>query len=153
VYKRQQYGWTTEPDKVEIADSNYHFSEIRDAFKFITVKVYSADGRDYKGFMVLSFSSKGFNSVLKILDFYFPNREDHQYVVLLAFRLARMYQANSIELPESLVSYVKDNPISRIVLRKKRRVYFSHPKNRHSPLATNLNDIDLNYCDGDTPFT
>ena len=148
-----QYGWTKDADKVEIADSNYHFSEIRDAFRFITLKVYSADGRDYKGFLVLSFSAKDFNSVLKILDFCFPNCEDYQYIVLLAFKFASIHQANSIELPDSLVSYVKANPVSRIVLRKKKRVYLSHPENRHSPLATYLYDIDLNYCDGDTPFT
>jgi hypothetical protein len=147
------YRWTKERDKLEISDQNYYFSEARDIFKYIAVKVYSTDRMDYRGYLVFSFSAKDFYSVLKVLDFHFSNREDQKYVALLALKYARIHQAGHVELPESVVTYLKDSPILKFLAQGKKRIYLFHPKDSNSPLATFSADVELNYCDGDTPFT
>lgn len=148
-----KHKWTKERAVVETSDHNYYFSEIRDVFKFVALKVFSLDGMEYKGFLVLSFSAKGFYSVVKILDFYFYSCKDYEYIPLLALKYARKYEASCLEIPEDLMMYMKGSPILRILLRKRRRVYLFHPKDSKSPLATLSSEIDLNYLDGDTPFT
>lgn len=147
------YRWTRERGEVEPSDLNYYFSEIRDVFKFIALKVYSFDRKDYRGFVVFSFSSRALRSVLKVLDFHFLNAEDHQYIPFLALRYGSIYGANYLEVPQSLVHYMKDIPLMNILLQRKKRIYLFHPKDSNSPLATSSADIELNYCDGDTPFT
>ncbi len=148
-----KYKWTTERDKAEIGDTSYYFAEIRDVMKFISLSVYSCNGKEYRGFLILSFSRANFYSVLKILDFGFHKAEDRKYVVFLALKYARTLAANYVELPESLIKYVKDSFVFRLLLSGKKRIYLSRPKASDSPLATFASDINLNYCDGDTPFT
>ncbi len=147
------YRWTKERDKSEKADQNYYFSEVRDIFKYIAVKVYSTERMDYRGYLVFSFSAKDFYSVLKVLDFHFSNYDDQKYVALLALKYARIHQAGHVELPESVVTYLEDSPILKLLAEGKKRIYFFHPKDSNSPLATFSADVELNYCDGDTPFT
>jgi hypothetical protein len=148
-----RYRWTTERDNVKPSDLNYYFSEIRDVFKFVALKVYSFDRKDYKGFVVFSFSCRAPRSVLKVLDYHFLRAEDHQYIPFLALRYGSIYGANYLEVPESLVQYMKGIPLMNILLQRKKRIYLFHPKGSNSPLATFSADIELNYCDGDTPFT
>lgn len=150
-----QNKWTQDLDKVEFADLNYYFTEIGKCFQYITLAVYSSIGREYKGFLVISFSVHKFDAVLKILDYQFLNNEDQKNIVFLALKYASIYGANSIEFPEDLLnsSCVRNGLLSRVLLRQKKRVYLCHPKNGHSALASSMHDMRLNYCDGDTPFT
>jgi len=148
-----QFKWVGERDKEEFANLNYHFSYVRDFFKFIALKVFSSNKKDYKGFLVLSIASDSPNTVLKLLDFHFSNCADYKYIYLLVLKYVRIYQADCIELPDSLNTYIKYHILTKFLIKKKKRSYFFHPKNRKSPLATLKNKIKLNYCDGDTPFT
>ncbi|MFQ5823911.1 MAG: hypothetical protein ACE5JB_07645 [bacterium] len=147
-----KYKWILEPDKIETPKLNYRFAYVQDVFRYIALKVYSPDGKDYKGFMVLSVSSENLKTVLKVLDFCFLNRDDYKYIVSLALKYARTYKATNIVLPGSLATYIKDGVLMKFLLHKEYIFYFCHPKSRNSPLATSLNDIELQFCDGDIPF-
>jgi hypothetical protein len=148
-----RYKWILEPDQAEVSNLNYNFGNIQDVFKFITLKIYSSNGKNYKGFLVLSISSKNSETVLKVLDFHFSNQTDYKYVLSLALKYARAYPADYIKFPKSLSVYIKGGILTKFLLRKKNRIYFYHPKDRNSPLAISAKDINLNYCDGDTAFT
>ena len=148
-----QYKWIPESDKAEGVNLNYYFFNVRDISKFIALKVCSSNGGDYKGFLVLSVTSENLKTVLKVLDFHFFNHADYKYVLSLALKHARVYLADYIEFPVSLGTYIKGGILTKFLLRKKKRIYFCHPKDKNGFLATSLNDINLNYCDGDTAFT
>ena len=148
-----QFKWVGERDEEKLENLNYHFSSAREFFKFLALKVFSSDEKDYKGFLVLSVSSNNLNTVLKLLDFHFSDRADYKYIFSLVVKYARVYQADTIVLPDSLDRYVKGHVLVRFLARKRKRTYFFSPKNNKSPLATQKNKIKLDYCDGDTPFT
>ena len=147
------YKWTKERKKLEAKDLSYYFAEIRNVFKFIALKVYSKDGTNYKGFIVLSFSVNRLNNVIKILDYHFFNANDYKYIIPITLKYASNLHANFIELPENLVMYIKKSHVLRLLLKRKKRVYLFHPKKGNSVLAKNSNKINLNYCDGDTTFS
>jgi hypothetical protein len=145
--------WMPELEKAEEADLNYYFFNARDISKFIALEVYSPDRRDYKGFLVLSVTSEGLKTVLKVLDFHFFNYADYKYILPLALKYAKIYLSDYIEFPASLGVYIKGGILTKFLFQKKKRIYFCHPKDKNSLMAVSLNDIKLNYCDGDTAFT
>jgi hypothetical protein len=101
----------------------------------------------------MSYSIIGKAAVLKILDLYFVNDYDLQSVLPLALHYGRKFNVDRIELPENVAERVKSRVIRRLLLHKKQRVYQCHPKDDNSPLGENWQEIELNYCDGDMPFT
>lgn len=147
-----QYRWIAEPDTAEPEDSGYYFSSVRDKFRYIAVEVYSADGKDYKGFAVFSISVKNPLTVFKVLDFGFLNQADYKYVLIIVFKYARGYLADRIEFPSALAGYARGGILKKFLLRRKELNYFCRPKDGNSPLARASNDIALNYCDGDIAF-
>jgi GNAT superfamily N-acetyltransferase len=148
-----QFKWVEKRDEEKLEDLDYYFSSVRESFKFIALKVFSSDEKDSKGFLVLSVSSNNLNTELKLLDFYCSDHADFKYIFSLVLKYARIHNADSIVLPDSLNRYIKSHKFVRLLIRRRKRTYFLYPKNEKSPLATLKNKITLNYCDGDTPFT
>jgi hypothetical protein len=147
------YHWLTNAREAESSDYHYYFSENRKSFKFIALKVYDNNKSKYLGYLILSFSEKIDNSILKILDFNFINDEMHQYAILLALKYASMYRASIIEIPDSFNISAIDAYWLRLFKKKRNRIYFCRPKNSHSNLAKALPNLELNLRDGDPPFT
>jgi hypothetical protein len=148
-----QYKWIVQKNALEEPDLKYFFSEVSDVFQYIVVKIFSLDRDDYKGFVVLSFSKKNLDSVIKVLDYHFYEQGDYKYVVPLALRYAYVLQANYIEMPSYFESSIQRIVRLRSFLRKIQREYYSYSRKNDSPLEKISNNITLNYCDGDTPFT
>jgi len=148
-----QYKCVLESHKAEPLDYNYYFSEIRDIFKYIVLKVHSSDKGDYKGFLVLSITSKNMRTVLKVLDFHFFKKIDYKYILFLALKYAKLYLADHIEFPDTLSAYIKDSALAKLLLYRKERIYFCYPKNKSSPIVTSYDNINLNYCDSDFALT
>jgi hypothetical protein len=148
-----QYKWIEEKNSLQEADLKYFFSEISDVFQYIAVKIYSLDWDKYKGFLILSFSKKNLDSVIKVLDYHFYEQDDYKYVVPLALKYAYVLQANYIEMPTCFGTYIQSILWLRSFLRKMQRNYYAYSKNKDSSLEALFNKIELNYCDGDTAFT
>ncbi len=147
-----QYKWDPELDNAEERYSNYRFSNIFGFFKFIALDVYSANGKDYKGFLVLSVSLKKSTTILKILDFHFCHHADEKYILSITFKYAKDYLADYIILPYSLAVHCENKYRLRLLMNKKKHICLCRPKSKNSLLATSLHEINLKYCDGDIPF-
>ncbi len=148
-----KYNWMPEYDKAEKVDLNYYFFKIRDVAKIVAVKVFAGNEKEYKGFFALSISAERMKRTAKVLDFNMFNKNDYKYIAPIMFEYARKYLADYIELPKDLERYINNNIVERVLLRKKKRVYFCRPKDKNSPLALFRDDITLDYCDGDIAFT
>lgn len=147
------YRWTVDRERVERADRDYYFAEVRDEFKHIGLKIFSAEGKACRGFLVLSLSRQKRNLVFKVLDFALANRDDHRRAAALVVKYARQCQADEVELPERLADHLRPRPVARALLVRKKRVNLGRPKCATSPLAEALGSIEPDYCDGDTAFT
>jgi len=146
-----EYKWTKKTAEAEPLDYRYLFCELRDIFSFYSLKVYSADRKDYKGFMVLSFSSKSSHSVLKVLDFNISD-DASKFASYLVLKYASIHRASCIELPNSFFLHTRNLLFLRPLSIKKRRPYLIYPKVKESELINRYKEISLSYCDGDSAF-
>jgi len=148
-----RHRWVKQAHEVEPADLRYRFGEVCDVFKYVALTIHSPDRKEYKGFLVLSFSVRNSTNYLKVLDFHTCDPGESSYCLALALKYARELDADLIDIPESLGKYLEKRRFAKLLLLRKARVYLCRPAHDQSPLARALPEIQLNYCDGDTAFT
>ena len=90
---------------------------------------------------------------VKILDFYFNQREDREIAAFLALRYAKIFLADRIDFPAGFENYFKQMTGFKKLIKKQSHLFMFYPASNRSPLAVNNDKIALNYCDGDTAFT
>lgn len=147
------YPWVVSKDAVEMHRENYHFAGVRDVFKYIALEFYSKRDNAFKGFVVLSVSRKKDNTVLKILDYHILDLKAFKIICILSLKFAARHLADRIDIPSEFVNGFQNLFLHTYLLDRKKRLYVYHPKTATSSLAACADNIDLNYCDGDTAFT
>jgi GNAT superfamily N-acetyltransferase len=148
-----KYPWVLTRDTAEVPKENYHFAGARDIFKYIALEVYSKRDNAYRGFLVLSISHKKEKTILKILDYHLENSSDIKIFYGLSLKFAAHHLADRIDIPLEFQNYLETKFLQTYLIKKKKRSYVYHPASPASPLASLADNIDLNFCDGDTAFT
>jgi GNAT superfamily N-acetyltransferase len=148
-----KYPWVVSKDTVETPYYNYHFAGVRDVFQYIALELYSNRDNAHQGFVVFSVSRKKENTVLKILDHHILDARAFNIISRLSLKLAAHHLADRIDIPSEFVNGFQNLFCHTYLLNTKKRSYVYHPKTATSPLAAWADNIDLNYCDGDTAFT
>jgi hypothetical protein len=148
-----RYPWVVESGKSQTEDNGFYFTDTRDIFKNIVVEVYSTDDGNFIGYVVLSYSIIAGKRVLKILDNHFVNEEHTTCVIHLAMRYSQNLNIDKIELPGYMRKYNHSRIIQDLLWHEKHRIYQCSPKSDASPLGKWWQDIVLDNCDGDMPFT
>jgi GNAT superfamily N-acetyltransferase len=133
--------------------SGYHFSGIREIFRYIALKLYYKNEQNYNGFIVLCVSSYKGKTVLRVLDHSLKTSETIPAACAAVFRYARQYQADRVEFPNKMGHYLNRQIIFKKFLKKQTREYLYFPMHKNSPLERAKNEIRFDYCDGDTAFT
>jgi GNAT superfamily N-acetyltransferase len=132
---------------------HYYFSRVRDLFKFIALEIFTSDGAEHKGYLIMSVSRHKNRTTLKILDYYFFDPQDTIVAVYHALKYAREYRADRLEFPPGPEAYLGNYIPSPHRPKRKKRLYLFHPRSSESPLARLAHQIALDYCDSDTAFT
>ena len=148
-----KYPWVVKPGQSPTEKKDFYFTDVREKFSNIAVEVYSAGSGEFVGFVILSNSLIDGKGVLKVLDIHFLNREDLRGVLPLIISYGCKFNVDKIEIPESLVEGINSRIARRFLLHQKQRLYQCYPENDQSPLGNCWQKIELNYCDGDMPFT
>ncbi len=148
-----KYPWVLSRDTAEGRKENYHFARARDIFKYIALEIYSQRDNAFRGFLVLSISHKKEKTIIKILDYHLRNFSDLKIFYGLSLKFAAHHLADRIDIPLEFQNYFENKFLHKHLLKKKKRSYVYHPASTASPLASFADNIDLNYCDGDTAFT
>jgi GNAT superfamily N-acetyltransferase len=148
-----KYPWVVQPGKSATEKLGFYFTDVRDVFSNIAIEVYSKDTKEYKGFVIMSYSLIGESAVLKILDVHLLTENDLRSVLPLAIYYGRKFNADKIELPGNVAERMQSRIIRRLLLHEKQRIYQCHPRDDDSPLGQRWREIKLNYSDGDMPFT
>jgi len=148
-----KYPWVVKPGQSSTDKKDYYFTDTREKFSTIAVEVNSAGSGEFLGFVILSYSIIGGKGVLKVLDIHLLNREDMRGLLPLIISYGCNFNVDKIELPASLAEGINSRITRRFLLHQKQRLYQCHPENDQSPLGNCWQEIELNYCDGDMPFT
>jgi hypothetical protein len=148
-----KYPWVSQPGQSPTEKMGFYFTDVRDEFINLAIELYSRDKVEYVGTVVLSYSIIGRQAVLKILDMHFAKEDGVRSVLPLALYYGRNFNVDRIEFPTNVAGSMKSGLMRRLLLHKKQRIYQCHPKDDHSPLGQWWQEIELNYCDGDMPFT
>lgn len=147
-----EYPWVIETGQSVTEDMEYFFSDTRPLYRFLAHEIYSLDD-EYLGFVVFSISKKGKKTVIRTLDYCFTNPSDRRYLLALAIKHGKQYQADTVELPQEAVHQLRKSILGRILLHKKERIYQCKPRDGLSPLAQAWDDIELQLVDGDMAFS
>ncbi len=145
--------WIVETREPESKRPQYQFSDVRDLFKYVPIRVYRADDREYLGFLALSISTAAGRTWLKVLDFGCGETSGHQHLASIAVKCARECLADEITMPGQLADCLGNGFPMKLVASRLTRDYYCRPNGAQGPLATALPDLALNYCDGDGAFT
>ncbi|MBI5378639.1 MAG: GNAT family N-acetyltransferase, partial [Nitrospirae bacterium] len=113
---------------------SFHFSALRDSFRYIPVEIRSHGGRSL-GAVIFSISRSKRGTVLKTLDFEFFDPQDRIIAPCLALRYAGKYDADRVDLPCELTDAIPSFFRTHVCSLKKRSYVYS-PKDEKSPLAT-----------------
>ena len=145
-----KYPWIVEHGQSRTEEMDYYFSDARPLYRLIALEIKTQDGTDL-GFVVFSISQKPSGTVLKTLDFHILDMD--QYILALAVRYARKYQADTIEVPVEVVKGFEGSLLGKLLLVKKTRIYQCHPMGKESPLAKAWHKLELHLYDGDMAFS
>lgn len=133
--------------------SGYYFSNIRDLFTYIPVKLYHRTYQNYVGFIILSVSSHKGKTVLKVLDHSLKTNDIISAACAVVLKYARKYLADRVELSSKMGDYLINYMIFKSFLKMQKRDYLYFPADETSPLERSKEKIRFDYCDGDTAFT
>jgi GNAT superfamily N-acetyltransferase len=133
--------------------SGYYFSDIRELFTFITLKLYYKNQQNYSGFIILCVSSHKGKTVLKVLDHLLKTTDVIPAACATVLKYARQYQADRVEFSDKMGCYLKRRLFFKKFLKKQQREYLYFPAHENSPLERVRKKIRFDYCDGDTAFT
>ena len=148
---RLTHPWITdEPDE---ATQGFFFSDYRDFVRFVVVELESSSGEKPLGHLVLSISRHNERTTVKVLDRFLNGEDDPRILVAAGLKYAKLYRADRLLLPEQCGPHLDTTPMMRRAFRRKSRLYYCHPRRRDSILPADLDQIQLDFCDGDTPFT
>ena len=148
-----KHPWLVPKSEKKSDGANFYFSITREMFTYVAIAINSSDSGRPKGFLVLSVSKKKTRMRVKILDFYFNQREDREIAAFLALRYAKIFLADRIDFPAGFEKYFKQMIGFKKLIKKQSHLFMFYPASNRSPLAVNNDKIALNYCDGDTAFT
>jgi GNAT superfamily N-acetyltransferase len=116
--------------------------------------VFSAAGDgEHLGFAVYSVTKKGKGISVKTLDFRVSDPSQHNYILALAVNYGKIYNADTIEIPEEVAGLLKAGCLGWLLLQPKKRIYQCHPKSDDSPLAGAWKDLTRHLYDGDMAFS
>jgi predicted N-acetyltransferase YhbS len=148
-----KYPWVLESGQSESEHMEYSFSDTRPLFEFVAYEVYDSVDDIYKGYFVFSFSQIREKMIIRVLDYDFMDREDEKLVLPLVLEYGVNHKVDEIDIPLHLVDALVNTTVGRLTLQRKKRIYQCHPRSETSPLGKYWQDIELNFCDGDIPFT
>lgn len=150
-----KYPWVVEPGQSRTQFLDYYFVDVYQTFRSFALEIYSKDDGIYQGFAVFALLEHNGQITLKILDYSLPPKNVNDLVLSLAFRIAAENKVTRLEGPiELTVNFKREKPwLARLMLDTKERIYQGFPKAESSPLGKAILELELNYCDGDTPFT
>ena len=148
-----KYRWIISAETENTEAEPYYFSLVNDLFDYVALEIYSAGKQVFKGFLVLSISSKKGRTWVKILDFAFGDSGDRAIAAYFALLYAKKFCADRLEFPAQLLDYFESNPLLQPLIKKQERIYLYYPKTHKSALEECAGRIGLDYCDADTAFT
>ena len=148
-----KYPWVVEPGQSLTEKKGFYFTDVREKYSNIAIEVSSAVSGEFIGFIILSNSKIDGKGVLKVLDIHLLSQIDLGGVLPIILRYGHEFNADKIEIPASLVAGINNKFVRRFLLHQKQRFYQCYTENDQSPLGKYWQKIELNYCDGDMPFT
>lgn len=144
-----KYPWVR--DDVPPSSPPYHFSDIRQRFRYFAVEISTNDNP--LGWVILSVSTADRRTVIKLLDYAISN-EDYRALLWIVSKYARRFQADEIQLPSRAEQEAARLPLARWLLTRAHRHYACYrQRGEGAALPEDLQAIVLNFCDIDAAFT
>ena len=128
----------------------YYFRDIRDFFRYYAYEIIDNQGC-YQGFGVFSVQSERGWTTVKLTDYGLRKPQDAGLLFHALVRLCALHQADHIEAPMMLSSWLSQLPAASYLFRTQRRYYLGYP-GPSGCLGNIMSRISLRYSDSDCAF-
>ena len=147
-----RYPWVSERGQAT-ATSDYHFSHERRLFRRVALQLTRAHAAEPLGFALLSAATIRERTVVRLLDHRLPTAASRAAVLAAALRVALQYEADSVVLPLNFAAELERGRLARLLVSRQRRGYLHMGAGAASVIGARLQEIRLDYCDGDTALS
>ncbi|MEQ9407216.1 MAG: hypothetical protein RIK87_05795 [Fuerstiella sp.] len=146
-----QYPWIT--DQKDLSTPRYEFSDFRELVRFVVLEARRRNSNEHLGHVVLSVCRDQGITTIKILHHFLHCSDRYQVLLAAALVYSGKFRADRIHVPAGCEDSIGSSVLLRTAFRRRNREYFCFPRRRESVLGPALDRLELNYCDGDTPFS
>jgi GNAT superfamily N-acetyltransferase len=147
-----QYKWVLGKDEADQSESNYYFSNTRDYFQYVTLKLLSSGTEKKDGFLIFSISKDKGNVRIKLLDHTFENKEDGRHIAAIILKYAKSMLTDSIEISSDVVQYFNLGIFNKILFVQREWRYLYSMSDISNQIVKDIEKTITNYCDGDIAF-
>ncbi|KAA3647021.1 MAG: GNAT family N-acetyltransferase [Chloroflexi bacterium] len=142
------YPWVLQPGESTTEAMDFYFTDTRPDFQYLAYELYA--GEDYQGYLTFQLSKITGQRVLKVLD---HSLLDEELLLSIALDEARKQRVALLEIAKQPAKSLRQSVIGRSLVQIKQRIYQGQARSESSPLGKHWREIELDYVDGDTPFT
>ena len=147
-----QYKWVINRDEPDQSESNYYFSNSRDYFQYVTLRVLSSDPETEDGFLIFSISEDKGNMRIKLLDHTCGNEAEGRKIAAIILDYGKSLSADSIEIPDSLAKFFDIGIFSKFLISQREWRFIYSASDLSDPVARELEKVDPKSYDGDLAF-
>ncbi|MDT8402400.1 MAG: hypothetical protein RQ743_11950 [Bacteroidales bacterium] len=147
-----KYKWVLSREEAGHIDTNYYFSDSRDHFSYILIKIVGSGGKNKDGFFIFSLSrNKGYVRI-KLLDH--TNDDDivGKQIAVLTLRYAQRFLADSIEIPSDIEKYFNLGIFTNKLINNRVGRFLYSMNDISSQTVKSFQKITTRYYDGDIAF-
>jgi GNAT superfamily N-acetyltransferase len=145
-----KYPWP-EPIGSPVA-SRYFFSAQHESFRYTVVDVAGELESDWRANVVFSTGTSNGTREVKTLDFH-RGSDEWRSIFVAGVWCALREEADAIVLPEGCENLARSIWVTGLTTERRERIYYCIPRRRDSLIRPLLDDVVLQYPDGDMGFT
>lgn len=145
--------WVKGRDKSVGDQTDYYFSNVRDAFRYVAFTIHTKDGKDKVAFSVLSITTEQGKTKVKLLDHEGIRQTERRAILALTVKVAESVAADCLEISEDTAACMNIGILECFMLRRKERRYVYSVSDEVRETTRWIKAMHRDYCDGDTAFT
>ena len=100
------YEWVKNKDKPAVDHTDYFFSDIRDAFRYLAFTLHENEGKNRVGYSVLSISTDQGQTKIKLLDHQIKQQASRNAILALTLNVVVSVMADCIEISEDVAKHM-----------------------------------------------
>jgi len=147
-----KFRWVKSGQDLDKNESGYYFSDSRDLFLYVPLKMTQIGKNNEDKFLIFSVSQVGNYTRIKLLDHSCDSDKTGKAAVSILLKYATDFSADSIEIPSDLSEIINMGIFKKLFLVEREWRYLFGSEDMSGAVITEFERISPGYFDGDLAF-